>query len=170
MAYDILDPLMPKYPNVYDTFNKLKTKNVSSLQKEFIKDTQKTTFDLIDLYEYISQIAKFRFEMHDFMDNYDIILCPPCATPAKLHNTSFSNIEDYTYAMTYNLLGWPAGVVRCGQTKEGLPIGVQIVAKPFYDHVVMDILHKLEQEFGGFCPPDFKNLMQTNSHDSTKTL
>ncbi|HQS83891.1 MAG: hypothetical protein B7Y25_03105 [Alphaproteobacteria bacterium 16-39-46] len=138
---------------LYDTFKKLNTKNISSLQKEFIQDSQETIFSITDLYEHISEIAKFRFEMHKFMDDYDIILCPPCATPAKQHNTSFSNIKDYTYTMTYNLLGWPAGVVRCGQTKERLPIGVQIVAKPWCDNLVIDVLHRLEREFGGFYSP-----------------
>ena len=149
--------------NAYDTFKQLNTKNISPLQKEFIRDSQKTFFSLIDLYKHISEIAKFRVEMHHFMDNYDIILCPPCATHAKLHGTSFSNIEDYTYTMTYNLLGWPAGVVRCGQTEEGLPIGVQIVGKTWCDYLMIDILHKLEQEFGGFHAP---NLSQ-KSHEET---
>lgn len=132
---------------------KAKTKNVSILMNKFINSSRNTSFTLNDLYDYISDIANFRVHMLEFMEKYDILLCPPCATPAKYHNTSFEDIEDFTYTMTYNLLGWPAGVVRCGTTKEGLPIGCQIVGKPWNDNLVLDILEKLEKGMGGYSYP-----------------
>ena len=131
---------------------KIGTKNISTLHKKFLEDSEKTSFGLIDLYNHIEEIAKFRAAMHEFMDNYDIILCPPCRTVANPHNTSFNNLEDYSYTMAYNLLGWPAGVVRCGQTPEGLPIGVQVVGKPWHDYLVIEVLQALENKFKGFQP------------------
>jgi amidase len=44
--------------------------------------------------------------------------------------------------MTHKLTGWPAAVVRCGTSPEGLPIGVQVAAAA----------GRLEDVFGGWQP------------------
>jgi amidase len=46
--------------------------------------------------------------------------------------------------MTHNLTGWPAAVVRCGTSKTGLPIGVQIAANPWREDVALAIARVLE--------------------------
>jgi amidase len=55
--------------------------------------------------------------------------------------------------MTHNLTGWPAAVVRCGRTAEGLPIGVQIAAAPQREDIVLTVARLLEQRFGGWSQP-----------------
>jgi amidase len=55
--------------------------------------------------------------------------------------------------MTYNLTGWPAAVVRCGATADGLPIGVQIAAAPWREDVALALALRLEEAFGGWLPP-----------------
>ena len=40
--------------------------------------------------------------------------------------------------MAFNLTGWPVVVVRAGTSPEGLPIGIQIVARPWHEHVALD--------------------------------
>ena len=42
----------------------------------------------------------------------------------------------------------PAAVAICGTSHEGLPIGVQIVGRPFRDHEVLAVAIALEEEFG----------------------
>jgi amidase len=56
----------------------------------------------------------------------------------------------FTYTFTYNLTGWPAAVVRAGTSPEGLPIGVQIVARPGREDVALAVAKFVETEFGGF--------------------
>ena len=70
--------------------------------------------------------------MFAFLQDYDAILSPVCAHAALPHGTSIDEgtFQGFSYTMTYNLTGWPAAVVRCGQTATGLPIGVQIAAHP----------------------------------------
>ena len=58
-----------------------------------------------------------------------LLRCPVCAYPAMHHGTSFEKFPAFSYTMTYNLTGWPAAVVRAGTSPEGLPIGVQVVAR-----------------------------------------
>jgi amidase len=44
-------------------------------------------------------------------------------------------------------------VVRCGTSPEGLPIGLQIVARHWRDDVALAAAAALEAELGGWRPP-----------------
>lgn len=57
----------------------------------------------------------------------------------------------HTYA--YNLVGWPGAVVRVGSAQEGLPIGVQIVARPWREDVALAVAQHIETVFGGWQQP-----------------
>ena len=58
-----------------------------------------------------------------------------------------------SYTNAYNLTGWPAAVVRGGTSPEGLPIGVQIVARPWREDVALAVAQQLETALGGWQPP-----------------
>lgn len=87
------------------------------------------------------------------MENYDVIICPVCAYPAMHHGTTFEMFPAFSYTMTYNLTGWPAAVVRAGTSPEGLPIGVQVVARPWRDDVALAVVQHIEKVLGGWQPP-----------------
>jgi len=97
----------------------------------------------------------FRSTMLSFMETYDVILCPTCAFPAPPHGYSYSveGLRSYSYTQTYNLTGWPGAVVRGGTSPEGLPIGVQIVARPWREDVALAVAQYLENTFGGWKAP-----------------
>jgi amidase len=57
------------------------------------------------------------------------------------------------FCMAHNLTGWPAVVVRAGTSPEGLPIGVQIAAKPWREDVALAVAGVIEEELGGWQPP-----------------
>ena len=82
-------------------------------------------------------------------DRYDIMLCPAHATPAVPHE----EMERFRYTYPYNLLGWPAGVVRCGSDPEGMPIGVQVVGRPWQEAAVLAVAGVLEESLGGWQAP-----------------
>jgi amidase len=84
-----------------------------------------------------------------FLDDFDLILCPVNAVPAPRHDESAR--YDYTYH--YNMLGWPVVVVRCGQSAEGLPIGVQVVAHPWREDVAVAAARAIEADLGGWVRP-----------------
>jgi amidase len=81
-----------------------------------------------------------------FLEDFDVIVCPVTNGAAPRHDepTRF----DYTYH--YNLLGWPAAVVRCGTSPQGLPIGLQVVAAPWREEVAVAAARVLEEAFGGW--------------------
>ena len=102
-----------------------------------------------ELVQLLARWNAFRSDCLAFLENYDVIICPVNAMPATRHDeeTPF----DYTYV--YNLLGWPAAVVRCGTSPEELPIGVQVVARPWREDVALAVAQYLEDTFGGWQQP-----------------
>jgi amidase len=91
--------------------------------------------------------------MLSFLEQYDVIVCPPSAHIALPHGTSSDHFRGFSYTMTYNLTGWPGGVVRAGTSSDGLPIGVQVVGRPWREDVVLAVLKHVENTFGGWQPP-----------------
>ncbi len=88
-----------------------------------------------------------------FMRDFEILICPPCSDVAP--KPQQSGFLDYSYSSFFNLLGWPAAVVRVGRTSSGLPKGVQVVGRPWKDHEVLAVALFLEKKLGGW-KPDFR--------------
>jgi fatty acid amide hydrolase len=103
---------------------------------------------------------------------FDAIVCPPSGLPALRHG-AFNGTTAASYTYLYNLLGLPAGVVaatrvRPGEESDrgrswdpvvrtaraveagsaGLPVGVQVVARPWREDVVLAVMAALEDHFG----------------------
>jgi len=93
-----------------------------------------------------------RSRLLGWFENYDVILCPTNAFPAPALEKPVPSKAGYT--SIYNLSGWPAAVVRAGTAKaEGLPIGVQIIARPFREDHVFAVAAKIESATGGWQKP-----------------
>ena len=108
----------------------------------------------ISLTEFTQELSRwnvYRSEMLAFMEPYDVLLCPVSATPATRHDDPDG--PDFTYTFAHNLTGWPSAVVRCGTSAEGLPIGVQIVARPWREDVALAVAQYLETNLGGWRRP-----------------
>jgi len=100
-------------------------------------------------------VDTYRSAMLSFLRQYDLILCPVNALPAIPHGTSL-NVDvfpAFSYTIAYNLTGWPGAVVRCGTSIEGLPIGVQAVARPWHEEVALAVAQHLETALGGYQRP-----------------
>ncbi len=110
--------------------------------------------DLAGFARYWAELDRFRGEMNEFMRKYDAILSPVAAFPAVIHGNSVRDdiFPGYSYTMTHNMTGWPAAVVRCGTSKEGLPIGVQIAAPAWREDVTLQLALELETRLGGWKP------------------
>jgi Asp-tRNA(Asn)/Glu-tRNA(Gln) amidotransferase A subunit family amidase len=95
------------------------------------------------------------------MRSYPILLCPAAAIPAFRHRERSWTIDgktvDYldawSYAEWFNLLGNPAAVVPVSQSTEGLPIGVQIVGRPWEEEQVLAVAAALERECNAWRIP-----------------
>jgi amidase len=96
---------------------------------------------------------KFRSTMLSVFKDHDVILCPVNAFPALPHGSIGEDLRAFSYTAAYNLTGWPAVVVRGGTSPEGLPIGLQIVAKPWREDVALAMAGYFEKALGKFQHP-----------------
>ncbi len=104
----------------------------------------------------LQRIDRVRGRALGFMRNHDAILCAPSISPARPHGAVVAMDYDHWSPVTvYNLLGWPCGVVRSGSGAAGnLPVGVQVVAAPWREDIVLAVLEEIERTGGGYRPPD----------------
>jgi Asp-tRNA(Asn)/Glu-tRNA(Gln) amidotransferase A subunit family amidase len=95
------------------------------------------------------------------MQHYPILLCPAAAIPAFRHGErswqvdgkTVHYLDAWSYTEFFNLLGNPAAVVPVGRSPEGLPIGVQIVGRPWEEEQVLTVAAALEKECGAWKIP-----------------
>jgi len=95
------------------------------------------------------------------MQRFPILLCPVAAIPAFRHRErewlvegkTVKYLDAWSYTEWFNLLGFPAAVVPMGKSLEGLPIGVQVVGRPWEEELVLAIAGTLEEQRGRFYLP-----------------
>lgn len=108
--------------------------------------TEREAVTTVEHIRLLARWNKMRRDCLAFLENYDVIVCPVNAMPATRHDEA----TPFNYTYVYNLLGWPVAVVRCGTSPEGLPIGVQVVARPWREDVALAVAQHLEATFGGW--------------------
>jgi amidase len=94
------------------------------------------------------------------MKEFPVLLCPVASIPAFRHDErtwsvegqSVSYLDAVRYTQWFNALAAPAAVVPVGKSPEGLPIGVQVVARPFQDETALAVAACVDAAFG-YCPP-----------------
>ena len=90
-----------------------------------------------------------------------VILLPACGVAAFPHRSrrwaagekEIGLFEAMTPLTFSNLLGLPAMVIPFGRTEEGLPVGVQLVAAPYGEELLLDLAVRMEEARGPFAGP-----------------
>jgi amidase len=67
-------------------------------------------------------------------------------------------LDAWSYCEWFNLLGMPGAVVPMSKSSGGLPIGVQIVAQPWREEIVLALAEALERERGAWERPALTRL------------
>jgi amidase len=94
---------------------------------------------------------RFRTAMLAFIAQYDAIVCPADYQPASRHDQEAK--WPFNYTLPFSLCGWPCVVLRAGASATGLPIGVQVAARPWREDVALAIAQVIEDALGGWQPP-----------------
>lgn len=102
-----------------------------------------------------------RAELLAQMREYPILLCPPAAVTAFRHGErswtvngeTVHYLDAWSYAEWFNLLGNPAAVVPVSHSAEGLPVGVQIVGRPWEEEFVLAVAAEVEKACKGWRIP-----------------
>ena len=129
------------------------TEDVHPLMSEVLGLQRSNARSIKEFGSLVTRWDRFRSTMLRFMDRFDVVLCPVCAFPGMEHGATYKKLSAFSYTMAYNLTGWPAAVVRAGTSPEGLPIGVQIVARPWREDVALAVAGFIEKALGGYQRP-----------------
>jgi Asp-tRNA(Asn)/Glu-tRNA(Gln) amidotransferase A subunit family amidase len=136
--------------------------DLSPILREFsawvAKERSHTAQTLLDTW---IQRDVVRMQIFAQMREYQVLICPVAAVPAFRHGERSWQVEGRTvnyldawsYCEWFNLLGMPGAVVPAGKSPEGLPIGVQIVAQPWQEELVLAVGEALERERGDWHQP-----------------
>ncbi len=98
---------------------------------------------------------KQMFEIfHNYFKNYDVLITPTTAIPAfelgimnptKIGNKTASPLTWISFTYPFNMTGLPAASIPCGWTKDGLPIGMQIIGRRFDELTVLQVSKAFEE-------------------------
>jgi amidase len=113
------------------------------------------------LLEAWAELDLIRAKTLEAMREHPVLLCPVASIPAFRHGErtwiiegqSVNYLDAVRQTQWFNALAAPAAVVPVGTSPEGLPIGVQIVARPFEDETALGIAAILDAAFGYRPPP-----------------
>jgi aspartyl-tRNA(Asn)/glutamyl-tRNA(Gln) amidotransferase subunit A len=87
-------------------------------------------------------------DFHDVFQKVDAIVTPTAPTAAfKLGEKADDPLAMYLadiYTVTADLVGVPGISVPCGQTKSGLPIGLQVLGRHFDEGTVLRVAGAVE--------------------------
>jgi amidase len=95
------------------------------------------------------------------MENVAAILMPVCGVPAFAHRQRQWEIDGKSIglfqammpAVLANVLGLPAVTIPVTLSEEGLPVGVQLVGRPYEDELLLDLAVRLEEARGSWTGP-----------------
>ncbi|KJH46693.1 Amidase [Dictyocaulus viviparus] len=91
-------------------------------------------------------------EMTELLGNNGIFLFPSWPSTALFHNQALFAPINFAYTALFNALAFPAVECPMGLDGDGLPLGVQIVASPNCDRILIAAAKDLEDGFGGWVP------------------
>jgi aspartyl-tRNA(Asn)/glutamyl-tRNA(Gln) amidotransferase subunit A len=92
--------------------------------------------------------AEIRKRFEQFFESSDFLILPttPIAAPTVAGHDAVEQAGRLTrFTAPFNLAGLPALSLPCGFTKEGLPIGLQIVSRAWGDAKVLNLGYAFEQ-------------------------
>ncbi len=110
---------------------------------------------------------QLRLLWDQFFEDWDVMICPAAASAAFPHDQQGERHErtievNGKNVPTTDQLFWagysggyylPSTVAPMGLTPQGLPAGVQIIARQYGDYTSIRFAELLEKEYGGFVPP-----------------
>ncbi|MGC2802967.1 MAG: amidase family protein, partial [Candidatus Acidiferrum sp.] len=134
----------------------------SPMLREYIAlATAATTLTYDGFLRACAQRDSIRAEILQQMKEAAILLSPVSARPAFRHgegNWRSGEKENYRDTMRYsqwlNLAGFPGVAVPMGKSSEGLPIGVQVIGRPYEEEIVLAVAEMIERGRGPLQAPN----------------
>lgn len=96
-----------------------------------------------------------RKKFNDLLDNDGVLLMPTHPEPAPNHSVTILKAFNISYTMVTTVLQCPITQCPLGLSRDGLPIGCQIIARAYNDRLTITVAQELEKVFGGWINPSY---------------
>ena len=132
---------------------------LSPLLREYLSNaTSPVPLSLDPFFQACAERDLLREKILRQMDRVSILLSPVSSTPAFRHGEGnyqpgIGYRDTMRFSQWLNLTGLPGASVPIALSNEGLPIGVQIIGRPFEDELVLAVAEALEHSRGPWQPP-----------------
>jgi amidase len=109
----------------------------------------------------IAERNALRAALIRWMQTTPFIITPVGAVPAFEHGARRVDVEGqemsvsraFGYSRAINVLDLPSVTLPISRTREGLPIGIQIIGRPFQEEAVLVAASIIEESLGGWVQP-----------------
>lgn len=162
-----VEAIDPGFDNPLECFNTLWFAGAARLASQFSSEQlalldpglrkiaeQGAQISLTDYTRALEARAELVARMNAFHQQYDVLVSPmlPLVAFEAGHNvppdSDYAQWMDWTpFSYPFNLTQQPAASVPCGFTREGLPVGLQVVAGRFADEQVMRVCQVYERHY-----------------------
>ncbi|HOZ48288.1 MAG TPA: Asp-tRNA(Asn)/Glu-tRNA(Gln) amidotransferase subunit GatA [Candidatus Hydrogenedentes bacterium] len=141
--------------DVKDMYHRTKSEGFGpEVQRRIMLGTYVLSSGYYDAYYLKAQKVRalIRRDFEAAFERCDVILTPTSPTPAfKFGEKTADPLEMYLsdiYTISVNLAGIPGLSIPCGLTARGLPVGLQILAKPFAEETLLRAAYAYEHSRG----------------------
>ncbi|KAK2586698.1 hypothetical protein KPH14_011738 [Odynerus spinipes] len=94
-----------------------------------------------------------RKELKEILGNDGVLIYPSFCSVAHYHFETYYKLLDVCYLLIFNTLSLPATQCTMGLNKNGLPVGLQVIANNGCDHLSLAVAKEVERRFGGWQQP-----------------
>ena len=132
---------------------------LSPLLREYLSHaTSRNPLSIDELLQACAERDLLREKILRQMDTVPVLLSPVSAAPAFRHgegnyHPETGYLDTMRFSQWLNLTGFPGASVPTSFSNEGLPIGVQIIGRPFEEELLLAVAEALEHSRGPWQPP-----------------
>jgi len=102
---------------------------------------------------FIAMGKQLKEEVQELLGNDGVLIMPTYTTPAPKHYLALVPPTNWANTAIWNVMEVPVTAVPMGLSRDGLPLGVQVIGRHGEDHRTIAVAMMLERKFGGWVPP-----------------
>jgi fatty acid amide hydrolase 2 len=95
-------------------------------------------------------LREVQAQFEDALGDSGVLIVPPYRQSAPRHGVALLTPFDFLFCGVFSVLEFPATVVPTGFNQNGLPVGVQVVARRGNDALTLRVARIIEEELGGW--------------------
>ena len=94
-----------------------------------------------------------RRQFEELLGSEGFFLYPCHPQVALYHHHALTAPFNWAYTGIFNILGLPVTQTPLGMSRQGVPLGLQVVGNYYHDHITIAVAEELERVFGGWVSP-----------------